>query len=246
MSLPRPRPPRPRKPPNCAPPGAGVVPPDCVGLHPTGWSEPRPRSAGRRGSNRSCSTGCDAAGSLITARPATGASVCLGCRLPSERVDGRYRRHVLDLPVAGRPVRLLAIARRFHCDTCCAGDRFPPVAIGGALVRRGRAVRSGPIRWASGDADGDGLGGADHAIEHLEREGSLGPLAGQATGAQLGADQALVSADGGFAEGSSAAPRRLLPGHPALLRHEQFATRQRAFGIWWRRAAWCLNGMPPE
>jgi hypothetical protein len=124
LSLPRPRPPRPRKPPNCAPPGAGVVLPDCVGLHPTDWSEPRPRSAGRRGSNRSCSTGCDAAGSLITARPATGASVCLGCRLPSERVDGRYRRHVLDLPVAGRPVRLLAIARRFHCDTCCAGDRF--------------------------------------------------------------------------------------------------------------------------
>jgi hypothetical protein len=103
-----------------------------------------------------------------------------------------------------------------------------------------------PIRWASGDADGDGLGGADHAIEHLEREGSLGPLAGRATGAQLGADQALVPADGGFAEGSSAAPRRLLPGHPALLRHEQFATRQRAFGMWWRRAAWCLNGMPHE
>lgn len=42
----------------------------------------------------------------------------------SERVHSRYRRHLADLPMAGKPVRLVVRARRFHCDTVVCGRRI--------------------------------------------------------------------------------------------------------------------------
>ena len=47
-------------------------------------------------------------------------------------------------------------------------------------------------------ADADGFGFADHAVELLDSEGDLAVLSGPATGTQLGADQVLVAAHGGF------------------------------------------------
>ncbi len=46
--------------------------------------------------------------------------------------------------------------------------------------------------------DGDGLGGADHAVEHLDSEGDLATLGGPAAGTELGPDQVLVATRGGF------------------------------------------------
>ena len=66
----------------------------------------------------------DGAGALITVRGVGNASSCPGCGRASERVHSRYRRHLADLPMAGKPVRLVVRARRFHCDTELCGRRI--------------------------------------------------------------------------------------------------------------------------
>ncbi|WP_253609761.1 MULTISPECIES: transposase family protein [unclassified Bradyrhizobium] len=43
--------------------------------------------------------------------------MCPSCGTVSRRVHSRYRRRVTDLPLSGRIVQLLVIARRFRCDT---------------------------------------------------------------------------------------------------------------------------------
>lgn len=66
----------------------------------------------------------DSAGMLITV-PAVGkASSCPGCGRTSERIHSRYHRHLADLPMVGKPVRLVVRARRFHCDTVLCGRRI--------------------------------------------------------------------------------------------------------------------------
>ena len=47
-------------------------------------------------------------------------------------------------------------------------------------------------------ADGGGRGSADHGVEHGDGEGDLARLSGSCVRAQLGADQVLVAAYGGF------------------------------------------------
>ena len=50
-------------------------------------------------------------GTLITVRAVSRASTCPGCGTSSGRVHSRYRRRLADLPMAGRPVRLVVFAR---------------------------------------------------------------------------------------------------------------------------------------
>ncbi|WP_221939270.1 transposase family protein, partial [Mycobacterium sp. KBS0706] len=67
---------------------------------------------------------CDAAGLLITVRPVNKASACPECGSTCTRVQSRYRRRLADLPMAGKPVRLVVQARRFHCDVVRCGRRI--------------------------------------------------------------------------------------------------------------------------
>lgn len=60
---------------------------------------------------------------LIIVRHTSRASACPGCGTNSERVHSRYRRGPADLPIAGRPVRLVVMARRFRCDAVLCGRR---------------------------------------------------------------------------------------------------------------------------
>jgi hypothetical protein len=39
-------------------------------------------------------------------------------------VHSRYRRHLLDLLLGGKPVRLVVVARRFRCDAVLCGQRI--------------------------------------------------------------------------------------------------------------------------
>ena len=57
----------------------------------------------------------------VTAASAACCALCPTCQSPSQRVHSRYVRHVLDLPCAGRSVRLHLTTRRFRCDepSCC-------------------------------------------------------------------------------------------------------------------------------
>jgi len=61
---------------------------------------------------------------VITVRAVSRSSACPGCGTESKQVHSRYRRSLADLPVAGRPVRLVLVARRFHCDAVLCGRRI--------------------------------------------------------------------------------------------------------------------------
>jgi transposase len=66
----------------------------------------------------------DGAMTVITVRYSRRASPCPGCGARSERVHSRYLRRLTDLPLAGRPVRLVVVARRFRCDAALCGRRI--------------------------------------------------------------------------------------------------------------------------
>jgi len=61
---------------------------------------------------------------IITVRPCRGFGPCLSCGTVSRRVDSHYRRHVTDLPLSGRIVQLVVIARRFRCDAVLCGRQI--------------------------------------------------------------------------------------------------------------------------
>ena len=67
---------------------------------------------------------CDGATTVITVRHISNANSCPGCGTSSERVHSRYLRRLSDLPLAGRPVRLVIIARRFRCSAVLCGRRI--------------------------------------------------------------------------------------------------------------------------
>ena len=60
---------------------------------------------------------CDGAATVITVRPTSDTSHCPGCGASSGRIHSRYQRRLTDLPLAGRTVRLVVVARRFRCVT---------------------------------------------------------------------------------------------------------------------------------
>ena len=78
---------------------------------------------------------CDGAATVITVRPTSDTSLCPGCGASSGRIHSRYQRRLTDLPLAGRPVRLVVVARRFRCVTVMCGRRiFTERFEDGALV----------------------------------------------------------------------------------------------------------------
>ena len=69
-------------------------------------------------------TAVDGGATLITVRPASTGCACPGCGARSERIHSRYQRRLADLPMVGRPVRLVVVARRFHCDGVLCARRI--------------------------------------------------------------------------------------------------------------------------
>ena len=66
----------------------------------------------------------DGTTTVITVRHASVTSLCPACGTVCGRIHSRYLRRLTDLPLAGRPVRLLLIARRFRCDAVLCGRRI--------------------------------------------------------------------------------------------------------------------------
>lgn len=93
----------------------------------------------------------DGDSTLITVRPASRASPCPGCGTSSERVHSRYQRRLADLPMAGKPVRLVIAARRFHCDAVLCGRRIFAERFAGDIL----------APWARRTAR------LDHIVHHL-------------------------------------------------------------------------------
>jgi transposase len=66
----------------------------------------------------------DGVAMLIRVRPAGSGNACPGCGTRSARIHRRYQRCLADLPMAGKPVRLVVDVRRFHCDAAPCGRRI--------------------------------------------------------------------------------------------------------------------------
>ena len=61
---------------------------------------------------------------VIAVRASGSVGLCPSCETVSRRVHSRYRRRVTDLPLSGRIVQLLVIARRFRCDAVLCGRQI--------------------------------------------------------------------------------------------------------------------------
>src|SRR3974390_3581605 len=80
---------------------------------------------------------------VFTVRRASGFGLCPSCGTVSRRVHSHYRRRVTDLPLSGRVVQLVVIARRFRCDAVLCGrqiftERFPEGALAPSARRTAR------------------------------------------------------------------------------------------------------------
>ena len=61
---------------------------------------------------------------IVVVRASGSVGLCPSCGTVSRRVHSRYRRRVTDLPLSGRIVQLLVIARRFRCDAVLCGRQI--------------------------------------------------------------------------------------------------------------------------
>jgi transposase len=94
---------------------------------------------------------CDSATTLITVRPTSTASACPECGVSSDRIHSRYLRRVTDLPMAGRAVRLVVVARRFRCAAVTCRRRIFTEHFNGSVL----------APWARRTAR------LDHLVHHL-------------------------------------------------------------------------------
>jgi transposase len=82
------------------------------------------------------------AGLVIAARVRARQAGCRGCAMPSVRVHSRYRRMLADVPVGGRPTRIVLWVRRFFCaNAVCEVQTF--VEQVPSLTRRWSRVSEG-------------------------------------------------------------------------------------------------------
>ena len=69
-------------------------------------------------------TACDDTGVHITIHSSSSVARCPSCGGETRRVHSRYRRRLADLPISGRSVRLMIVARRFYCDAVLCGRQI--------------------------------------------------------------------------------------------------------------------------
>jgi transposase len=86
---------------------------------------------------------CEADRAVFTVRPSSGFGLCPSCGTVSRRVHSYYQRRITDLPLSGRIVQLVVIARRFRCDAVLCGrqiftERFPEGVLSPSARRTAR------------------------------------------------------------------------------------------------------------
>jgi transposase IS204/IS1001/IS1096/IS1165 family protein len=85
----------------------------------------------------------DATRTTITLRASKDSAACPSCSTVSRRVHSRFHRRAGDLPLSGRSVELVVIARRFRCDAVLCGrqifvERFNGDVLAPSARRTGR------------------------------------------------------------------------------------------------------------
>ena len=79
---------------------------------------------------------------VITVRSSGSVGLCPSCGTVSRRIHSRYRRRVTDLPLSGRVVELLVIARRFRCDAVLCGRQIFTERFADGILAELRGFRS--------------------------------------------------------------------------------------------------------
>jgi len=102
---------------------------------------------------------------LVAAMISTKAT-CPDCSQPTERIHGRYRRTLADLPWATAPIELRCIVRRYRCLTCTCrrqtfAERLPTIAPPYARTTTRLATAQAYTGLALG-----GAAGARHCSRH--------------------------------------------------------------------------------
>jgi transposase len=83
-------------------------------------------------------------GVRLAARVGADTAGCTRCGQAAARVHSRYRRHLADAPIGGRPVQIVLWVRRFFCDNAgCPARTFAEQVPG---LTSPRALRTGPLR----------------------------------------------------------------------------------------------------
>lgn len=72
---------------------------------------------------------------VFTAQTSDGPAECTGCGWDSAWEHSRYRRHVADEPVGGRPVRISLMVRRLYCQNSACPKRTFAEQVAGLTVR---------------------------------------------------------------------------------------------------------------
>lgn len=72
---------------------------------------------------------------VITVRALDAAGRCPSCSSTTRRIHSRYFRILLDLPLGGRAVRLVVLARRFRCSTLACSQRIFTERFGNDVLR---------------------------------------------------------------------------------------------------------------
>ena len=67
---------------------------------------------------------CEGDKAVIAVRASGSVGRCPSCGKVSRRIHSHYRRRVTDLPLSGRVVQLIVIARRFRCDAVLCGRQI--------------------------------------------------------------------------------------------------------------------------
>lgn len=124
----------------------------------------------------------------ITLRSTSPTAVCPCCDVPATRVQSRYTRTPLDLPVSGRSVHLMVHVRRFFCENpACLrkifAEQFPSLMRSHAKVTTRLQQALCQLGFALGGEAGARLGGhlgfvgSPDTILRLVRASTLPPIA---------------------------------------------------------------------
>ncbi len=77
----------------------------------------------------------EGARTVITVRALDTAGRCPSCSSTTSRIHSRYIRILLDLPLGGRAVRLVVLARRFRCSVAACSQRIFTERFGSDILR---------------------------------------------------------------------------------------------------------------
>ena len=112
----------------------------------------------------------DESGVAITVHSTSCGSACPECGSVSEQVHSRYRRCLADLPMAGRPVRIVVMARPFRCAVVLCRRRIFAERFGRDVLAPWTGVRVSLLKFMND------IPALSECLQHKDPPGIYGAL----------------------------------------------------------------------